>query len=36
MLMITMLLKRSERLKINVFFFVFFLCGGKWCKEGVK
>ncbi len=35
MLMITMLL-RSERLGINVIFFVLFMCGGERCEEGAR
>ncbi len=36
MLMIIMLLRRSERLSINVIFLFYFLCGGEWCEEGVE
>ncbi len=34
MLMITMFLRRHERLGISVMFFVFFLCGGEWYEDG--
>ncbi len=34
--MIIMLLRRSERLSINVIFLFYFLCGGEWCEEGVE
>jgi hypothetical protein len=36
MLMIIMLLRRSERLGINVMLFVLILRGGEWCEEGAR
>lgn len=31
--MINMLLRRCKRLGIIAMFFVFFMCGGKWCEQ---